>query len=77
MLRNRIMAVLCVATLLATDLHAGSGSVVSLPLAGRKVTTGLKLELNTEWVDGNGYRPITISISPLGEALLLRIELWM
>lgn len=66
MMRIWIIAALCVATALATDLHAGSGSVVSLPLAGRKVTTGLKLELNTEWVDGNGYRPITISISPLG-----------
>lgn len=48
------------------SLQAGSGSIVSLPMPGKKVTTGLNLEINTEWVDGNGYRPVTISISPLG-----------
>ncbi len=66
MKRAAIVAALGVATVLTTTLYAGSGSVVSLPLAGKKVTTGLKLEIDTEWVDGNGYRPVTISISPLG-----------
>ena len=57
---------ICAVTALATTLHAGSGSVVSLPLAGKKVTTGLSLQIDAEWVDGNGYRPMTVSISPLG-----------
>jgi hypothetical protein len=54
------------ATLLPTSADAGSGSNASVPLPGVKVTTGLSLNVNTEWVDGNGYRPVTISISPLG-----------
>ena len=60
-----IVAAICVAAMLPTSVRAGSGSEVSVPLAGVKVTTGLKLTINTEWVDGNGYRPVTISISPL------------
>ncbi|MCB9873943.1 MAG: hypothetical protein H6821_07155 [Planctomycetaceae bacterium] len=61
----RLPIVVVLLTAASTSL-AGSGSVVSLPLPGKKVTTGLNLEINTEWVDGNGYRPVTISISPLG-----------
>ncbi|MCA9122865.1 MAG: hypothetical protein KDB11_21915 [Planctomycetales bacterium] len=64
-LLRSVSTLLLLATVAATA-HAGSGSVVNLPLPGKKVTTGLNLEVNTEWVDGNGYRPITISISPLG-----------
>ncbi|MEX0818295.1 MAG: hypothetical protein WD070_01845 [Pirellulaceae bacterium] len=61
-----MVAAVCAATVLASPVRGGSGSTVTLPLAGQKVTTGLKLQVNTEWLDGNGYRPVTVSISPLG-----------
>lgn len=54
------------AALSTASARAGTGSVVSLPEVGAKVTTGLNVQVNTEWLDGNGYRPVTISISPLG-----------
>jgi hypothetical protein len=50
---------------LPTSSQAGSGSQAYLPLPGKKVTTGLSLTVDTEWVDGNGYRPVKISIRPL------------
>ena len=65
-LRLWVATVFCLSVLLPTMARAGSGSEASLPNAGVKVTTGLMLEVNTEWVDGNGYRPVTIAISPLG-----------
>ena len=61
-----IVVAMCVAAMLPTSIRAGSGSEVGLPQPRVKVTTGLNLKINTEWVDGNGYRPVTISISPLG-----------
>ena len=54
------------AMLLAVPANAGSGSILSLPQPGVKVTTGLSLTIDTEWLDGNGYRPVTISVSPFG-----------
>ena len=64
--KHWIAVAFCMATMFPTSARAGSGSIASVPLPGVKVTTGLSLNVNTEWVDGNGYRPVTISISPLG-----------
>lgn len=44
---------------------AGSGGNVVLPQAGRVVPrpSGLRLEISSYWVEGNGYRPVTVEVS--------------
>ena len=60
------LAFICGVALAATPVRAGSGSTANLPLPRTKVTTGLNLQVNTEWVDGNGYRQVTVQVKPLG-----------
>ena len=57
------LALLCSA---ASSVWAGSGSTLTLPTAGVKARTGLRVEIDSEWLDGTGYRPVTIRVSPLG-----------
>ncbi len=44
--------------------QAGSGAVVALPLPHVKNRSGLLLEIDTRWIDGNGYRPVRVRILP-------------
>jgi hypothetical protein len=39
---------------------AGSGGVVTLPNNATKWKSGLKLEIDTTWIDGDGYRPVRV-----------------
>ena len=44
--------------------RAGSGTQFSLPAAGVKNKSGLRLVVDGRGIDGNGYRPIHLEISP-------------
>ncbi len=48
-------------------LSAGGGTTMSVPLTGRKMTSGVRLTIDNRWVEGNGYRPLrlTLSTAPL------------
>ncbi len=43
---------------------AGTGSTLSLPGARAKIKSGLRVEIDSRWVDGNGYRPIRVTLIP-------------
>ena len=61
------VAALCLLVASGTErVEAGSGTTMILPVAGKKVKTGLRLTIDTHWVDGTGYRPVKIGVSPLG-----------
>ena len=68
--RRSALAALVVAFVLTlvwtSAARAGSGSVVVLPSGVKKVTTGLSVEVDTEWVDGTGFRPVKVRVRPLG-----------
>lgn len=49
----------------ATPLRAGSGGIISLPMSGTKIKSGLQIQVDTRWIDGNGYRPVRVRISPI------------
>ncbi len=43
---------------------AGTGGTLSLPGARAKIKNGLRVEIDSRWVDGNGYRPIRVKLIP-------------
>lgn len=47
---------------------AGTGQVLTYPLPGKKIKNGARMEIDTNWVGGVGYRPVKVTIinSPLG-----------
>jgi hypothetical protein len=45
-------------------LWAGTGGVDVLPM-GNRAPSGLRLAIDTRWVDGTGYRPVTIRLLPV------------
>jgi hypothetical protein len=47
----------------AGTTHAGTGNRASLP-AGPNVKNGLRVNIDTTWVDANGYRPVQIELIP-------------
>lgn len=59
------LTALLIAPLAAPVALAGSGSVVSLPLPGVKVKTGLRLNIDGRGIDANGYRPVRVEAMPL------------
>ena len=72
--RAPVVAIVVIAFLVVAGtcsrLLAGTGSVQTLPMAGRKAAngralknTGLKLTIDTTWVGGSGYRPIHIEVT--------------
>ena len=50
---------------IARPAAAGSGGVSSLPLPGVKMKNSLRLQVDSRWVDANGYRPIGITVTPM------------
>jgi len=50
---------------MVSQAHAGTGGVVLLPLSGTKVRSGLKVQIDTRWVEGTGYRPVRVRVSPI------------
>jgi hypothetical protein len=49
--------------LAATPAAAGTGGVHRLPLDPRDAVHGVRLELDTRWVNGNGYRPVRVRVT--------------
>src|SRR5689334_9187404 len=44
---------------------AGSGGVSQLPLPGNLNTSGVKVVVDSRWIDATGYRPVRVEIIPL------------
>jgi hypothetical protein len=44
---------------------AGSGGVLQLPSPATKRLSGLTIRFDARWVDGTGYRPVRVRVSPL------------
>ncbi len=63
----RLCCLVCWGCLPPGIVEAGSHWRVSLPSGGAKITTGLNLEIESNWLDGNGYRPVTLRISTIGK----------
>jgi hypothetical protein len=62
---HRLLWLLVVALAFSTPAaHGGSGTQFSLPAAGVKNKSGLRLVVDGRGIDGNGYRPIHLEISP-------------
>ena len=55
----RLVLVVVLAAIPAS-LEASSGVVVQLPQGNVKPKNGLRLTIDTRWVDTNGYRPVRI-----------------
>lgn len=45
--------------------HGASSSQVTLPAGKFPVSSGLVINLDASWVDGNGYRPIRLEVKPV------------
>lgn len=45
-------------------VSAGNGGIVVLPAGGVKNRSGLRLELDSRWVSGSGYRPVRVRVLP-------------
>lgn len=58
------MALLVELALVASVL-AGSGGVTTLPLPGVKMKNSLRIQVDSRWVDANGYRPVGIVVTPM------------
>ncbi len=79
MCRQKCFAWWGVVTLLAAaTAQAGTGTQASLPI-GAKITSGLRVDLDTTWVDANGYRPVQITVTnwppgPAAAERTIRVE---
>ena len=51
--------------LVVPETCAGTGDSVTLPAARVRARSGLRLDVDTRWVDGNGYRPVRIRVTPI------------
>ncbi|MCA9189969.1 MAG: hypothetical protein KDA99_30300, partial [Planctomycetales bacterium] len=50
----------------STSARAGTGDTVTLPANPRMARNKLQLRVSSYWIDGNGYRPYTIVVRPMG-----------
>jgi hypothetical protein len=57
--------VLLAGFVLAAPVLAGSGGVTTLPLPGVKMKNSLRIQVDSRWVDANGYRPLKIAVTPM------------
>lgn len=61
--RGAIIALLCWANLLlSSSACAGTGGTFSLPLPNKKIKHKARLDLESNWVAGVGYRPVKVTI---------------
>jgi len=54
----------CMQPLLLSSALAGTGGVINLPM-GTAPKNGLRLDIDTYWVNSNGYRPLRITATNL------------
>jgi hypothetical protein len=59
--RPPALAVFACLVAVASPGHAGVGEVFDLPISGAAPKNGLRLTVDTRWVDTNGYRPLRIT----------------
>jgi hypothetical protein len=64
--------ILAIASSLAPlrEATAANGAVLSFPLAGAKIKSGLTMTVDLRGVDANGYRPVRIEFRPLNKVAL-------
>ncbi|MBC8869140.1 MAG: hypothetical protein H8E44_06965 [Planctomycetes bacterium] len=63
-LAKAAILLMCMQLLLADAARAGSGGVINLPM-GVKPKNGLRLDIDTRWIDANGYRPVRVTATNL------------
>jgi len=78
-IRTALILLSCLQPFFTSAAHAGSGNVINLPM-GIAPKNGLRLEIDTRWVDANGYRPLRITATnlmagPTSPVRTLRVEL--
>ena len=67
-LGRAVILVCLAASLLAggqTQVRAGNGGIITLPMSGVKIRSGLKIQVDSRWVDGTGYRPVRLRVSSI------------
>ncbi len=69
----------CMQPLLLSSALAGTGGVINLPM-GTAPKNGLRLDIDTYWVNSNGYRPLRITATnllagPTSPDRTIRVEL--
>lgn len=75
------IALLALACIVCGDIaRGGSGQVIEFPRAGVRNRCGLRLSVDTQWVDASGYRDVRIALStvrnmPSPRDRQLRIEI--
>ena len=71
MLVLRCLILLTLLAAIPARLEASSGGVIQLPQGNKKPKNGLRLTIDSRWVDANGYRPVRIEAAnwPLGPTL--------
>jgi hypothetical protein len=66
-MHHRAIAILLLlaAAIIPHEIFAGTGTRITLPAPRVKVRSGLRLTVDSHWVIGSGYRPITIRVAPI------------
>src|SRR5688572_22184978 len=57
-----VAATLLVAGAWTSMAAAAQRDVIALPLAGNKIRHGARLEIETRWPLGSGYRPVKVTV---------------
>jgi hypothetical protein len=60
-----LLAVPAIVGATADSLRAGTGNVMTLPPPNVKPTSGLKITVDSTWVDNYGYFPINVTVNSL------------
>src|SRR5436190_15493115 len=58
------LAALLAGLLAGQAVHAGGGPIFSLPNLGVKNKSGLIISIDGRGVEGNGYRPVHVEVTP-------------
>ena len=70
-MRACLLGVILVVTM-GADALGGSGGLTTVQYGDLKRGAGLQVEVNHAWVDGDGYRPVRITIRPIGKPAFVR-----
>lgn len=59
---SRLTVLVTLVLLAATVAQAGYADTLHLPLPGKRIRNFARLEVESRWVSGNGYRPVKVTI---------------
>jgi hypothetical protein len=62
----RLAAAIVTVLLLAVAAEAGTSGTAYLPLPGKRARNGVRLEIESHWTQGNGYRPVKVTLVTTG-----------